>query len=70
MYDHPLCYSPFCDGELLFLASRINSLMPDARNALEAELKRRGLKDPKESSDDYLGRYHSISDRVQVTRID
>ena len=46
MYSHPLNYSPFNDGELLYLASRLDALLPEDQIAIRAELEQRGLEVP------------------------
>ena len=46
MYDYPLSYSEFRDEELLSLASSMQTFMPDAQRALNAELHTRGLHAP------------------------
>ena len=74
MYDHPLSYSPFRDGELLFLAARMNSLLPDAQSALVAELRRRGLDSTVTSNTvtsnlERRSRVVSIASRVEISRV-
>lgn len=46
MYDFAFNYTAFGDGELLYLASRFDALLPDDQAALACELERRGLERP------------------------
>ena len=46
MYDYPLSYANFRDEELLNLAERIHTFIPEAQRELTAELNTRGLSVP------------------------
>ncbi|HQH26218.1 MAG TPA: hypothetical protein PLP17_02390 [Oligoflexia bacterium] len=68
MYDYPLSYSGFRDEELLNLASRMHTYMPDAQRALSAELEIRGLNVPEAEPNDFFA-FAPLSANVEMVRI-
>ena len=68
MYDYPLSYTEFKDEELLNLASRIHTFMPDAQRALCAELHCRGLNVP-ETAPHRMVPWTTLASQVEMVRI-
>jgi hypothetical protein len=68
MHDYPLSYSDFRNEELLNLASRIHTFMPDAQRALSAELQTRGLNFPEAEPHDTMT-FAALSSRVEMIHV-
>ena len=68
MYDYPLSYSEFRDEELLNLASRMHTFMPDAQRALSAELQTRGLHIPEADRRDFVA-FAPLTSQIEMVRI-
>lgn len=68
MYDYPLSYTEFRDEELLNLASRMHTFMPDAQRALSAELQTRGLQIPEADRTDFLA-FAPLTSQIEMVRI-
>ncbi len=69
MYDYPLSYSEFRDEELLSLASRMQTFMPDAQRELSAELRTRGLHAPQIEQPLRMGAFSFLSSKIETIRI-
>ena len=68
MYDYPLSYTEFKDEELLNLAARIHTFMPDAQRALSEEMHQRGLNVPEGESNTFAP-WAALSSQVEIVRI-
>lgn len=67
MYSYPVNYSAFRNEELMYLAARMNAMLPDNQLALAAELRQRGLHVP---DTDVIREFHATPTvRVEVLRV-